>query len=44
MKLFNILQKTVPITRLKIGSDYGYAWPDTIQIKGQFVIQTAWIS
>jgi len=23
--------------------DYGYAWPDAIQIKGHFVIQTAWM-
>jgi len=30
---------------LLIGSDYGYAWPDAIQIKrSAFVIQTARIS
>jgi len=27
-----------------LGSDYGYAWPDAIQIKGHFVIQIAWVS
>jgi len=33
----------VLIIAFNIGSEYGYAWPNAIQTKGQFVFQTVWI-